>query len=541
MKNIRYIILLCCLLLSSSVNALEAVAYAVSEDKNQLAIAYDDYVIRLYSLKSGELTHQFDEHDSDVEFIAFNKKGTKLMLADYDDEKYVINLKDGKVSSELNIFQKMLNDFVLPVNNGDKVQSANGDTWTIEGNKIVIHDKHNEEKAKVTFKKLDVYNISNISLSPNGELASVLMELTRNRSLVLVLDTKSYRVAQSIKAQSQYVAKLEFLNNQTLLLQSGYPVEVWDVNNKTLKFNIARNGSNINTSYQELMKEAYVPYTAYGSINGIDVNSDGNLIITGGKTFEIDINGQLVQVYINNYGPGYDARYSPDGSMAAFAFHGEHLMVYDTTSNTLLKEYDLGGVPDGARIIKYSQSGNYLAAGSDGNELTIIDVEKQDVVKLMDFPAGIYSLQWIDDNTILVGTMLELYLVDLKKQTKESIVEAGVTALDAYFSNSNQLEYIAVGQYGGNLLVLDKYFRVIKQNQINDVIRVQFDKGGNKLVAASESGVFVWSIHEDSSCAIKTEDESIWGMALDTKNNIIYSGGERGVVYQNDMMCNELE
>jgi WD40 repeat protein len=402
-----------------------------------------------------------------------------------------------------------------------------------------VRNQNNSEKARISFERLDVYGVASVSLSPDGKTGAVVLEEKNNQSFVLVVDAKNYNVINKIKTQSKVAYSAEFLDNQHLFINSLYPVEVWDVKNNRLKLNFVRDGSDLKLSYQDHLKAIHAPYETYGAVYGIDTKENGNILLTSGKQFEIAPDGKLLQVFINNYGPGYDARYSPDGSMAAFAFHGEHLLIYDVLNNDLLKEFDLGGVPNGLRIIKFSQDGNYLAVGSDGATLTIVDLGKLEVVNQMEFSAGIFSLQWIDSEKLLVGTLNDLSLVDLAMQSKKLIVEHGVTALDAYILDG-KLVKIAVGQYGGDLLVLGNSYNVAKKNSFTDAVRVQFNMTGDKLVATSESSTIVWDLNADSAIDCTTYDDNLWGMAFDKQRNIIYSGGEGGVIYRHDIMCKEL-
>jgi len=541
---------ICLLALISKVNAKQVEMLSVSKDKTLLALAFEDYVVRLYSLETGKLVRQLeslklgeDEEQESIEMLSFTQNDSKLVGITYESNAITWDLKTNKPTkskTDVDIITLVAGD-TTP--NGSNIKA--NEFWKASDNTVTIIDNSTKkEKAIIQFKDLDIDDVEQITFSQDGKHAALTAELNSDEVIVIILDTSTYAIKNLIKPMSKIAKDTQFISNNLVLLNSVYPIEVWNINTNRLQHNFIQKGSYPELSMQEIARKEFVPFNVNGRINGLDINpSTGDIIITGTAypigTLEVNPKGELKQVFQNIYSTGYDARYSPDGKLAAFAYHGEHLMVYDVASNKLVTEYDLGGVPNGTRIIKFSKDSKYLAAGSDGNMLSIIDLTKKSIIENIEFPAGVFSLQWINNKKILVGTLLELYELDLDSKEKTTILESATTALDLY-RNGKEVELIAVGRNEESIVLLDKNYKQLKTFSQNGVGRIAFSKDGKKIVATSEYETFIWNISNASKKTCEEFDEQIWAMAYDKDKQLIYTGGDGGKVHIWDNNCKEI-
>ncbi len=640
--------------LLSNAYALEAEIQVISTDKTKLALAYDDNVIRLYSIESGKLLQEFESHKDGIQTLNFNTDGTKLISGDWGNYAIIWDVKTGKVLNKKNMgetvmhanfsadnksiilgvdekklavydtdIKNRLNTFemgnslqfsenkqfiagtgrgdtvvvvdstsqkhivtipadayddsiyfsddnqtlvirdwsdfhVWDIKNNKKIDTINSsigadsatlnssanELWIASNNSLEVWNyKTKKQKAIIRLQELDIDKIQHLDFSKDGKTLAITVTTESNGNKVILLDSKSYTIKTLLNPLSKTVYSTQFIDNNRLLLESRYPIEVWDIESKKKLFSFTKTGSDTKLTMKDIIKMDAKPYSVEGRINGLDVNPSGNIILTGTSSnanIEMDKNGKVIQVFQNKYSTGYDARYSPDGSLVAFAYHGEHLLVYDVKTNKLKKEYDLGGVPNGTRITKFSHDGRYLAAGSDGNYLSIIDVDAEEIIDQIKFPAGVFSLQWINNKKILVGTLLELYEFDLESKQQKTILESGVTALDAFYQN-DKLKFIAVGGYEDQITILDENYNKTNKLLHSEVGRIAISKDGKKIVSSSESETLVWDLTTGRSKICAYEDDVIWAMAYDKKRHLIYTGGDSGMVNVWDEQCEELK
>ena len=533
--------------------ALVVEEIALSNDKQIGAFVYNDHQLRLYSFKSGALlgAYTFPEN-AIVDKLSFSSHGEKITL--YTDEgTFAWDLKSGKRTPPSPIAK------VLQSTNIQKIQPAlnrihhvmdfkksaynNRDQsiWVTTDKKVWLWDQEgNKELGCITLKDFDIATIAAIAISNDGSYIALALWLKSKESKVVILDGTTYQIVQHITAQSGTTFGLDFIDNTHLLLHSEYPIEVWDLKQKKRTFNFTKEGSDLHSSLIEILQRTTTPYAIPGSIYGMDVNKEGQIALTGKsdllRSILLDSKGKVIKLYKNIYTTGYDARFSPDGSLVAFAYHGEHLTVYESQRAVLLMNLPLGGVPDSAKIIKFSPSGRYLAVGSDGGTLSIVDLSLKKRIYRVTLDSGVFSLLWLNESDLLAGTQINLTLLKWKENQQQVIMEKGVTALDMFRDDTNKTT-IAVGEEHGDVDILDAQYKPIHILKHQGVGRISFGKDGRYLVSSSESQTTVWDRRTYQPICHTTNQESIWAMAYDSLHHRIYTGGDNGVVYSMDEQC----
>jgi len=646
--------------------AAEVEAYAVSNDGLVLALAYDDSMIGLYDLNTGDLLHELKSHEDSIQTLNFNSDDSRLISGDWGDYAVIWDVKTGKVIKKKNMgetvmhalyaaddrfllmavdeeplvfFDKNLKKKASSYRMNDRIQLSEDKKFLagqgmyspevedavivvdIMNNKKIIEIPEDSYDDEIYFSKdasivvvrdysvfhiwdvvnqkklglidteldvdksminpsndkelwltgdnvievwdyrtktllrsfkinnLDVDSVNDMAFSADGQTAAVSLWLESDISTVLLISPGDFATKMKIEPMSKMAFGLEFINDHTLLINTLYPIEVWDTKNKQMKFLMTKTGNQANTSLQDILKTESVAYQFDGSINGLDTDNKGNIILTGAGssngTIAMSNDGKLASVFQNNYTTGYDARYSHDGSLAAFAYHGEHLLIYNTTDSSIYAHLDLGGVPSGFRIVKFSKDDSMLAVGSDDGSVQIVDVKTKKAIKKVelfaedDYSEGTFSLQWLSQDKLLVGTLEHVFELDITSGAYQKVWETGATALHAYFE-SGQIKYIAVGQYDNNLIILDQNYKKIKSSTHGSVGRLAVTEDGHKIIALADSYPIVWDIKKDAVIACGLPDENLWAMAFDVDKQEIFVGGDEGKVQKYDINCKEM-
>ncbi len=422
--------------------------------------------------------------------------------------------------------------------------------WLTGANKVEIWDYRTQKMIhSFDVKGFDVDEVSAIAFSPDGKIVALSVWLDSDTSVVVIFDTENYKKQWQIEPMSKQTFSMEFIDNQSLFLNSSYPLEIWDIKTKKLKHLLTKTGSQTDKSMQDIFRTEFSAYRFEGSINGIDADGKGNIILTGtgsdNGSIALDDKGQLDKIFQNNYSTGYDARYSHDGSLAAFAYHGEHLLIYNTLDGSLYVQLDIGGVPSGFRIVKFSDDDSLLAVGSDDGSVYIVDVKAKKTIKHIEFfnkdeySEGTFSLQWLNKNKLLVGTLESVFELNVATEKFKKIWETGATALQVYVEN-NQIKYIAVGQYEDDLILLNKDYKKIKSSEQTGVGRLATTVNGENIIALTDYNTIIWNLKTNQIKECGQAQEGLWAMAYDATKHRIYVGGDEGKVHVYDESCQEL-
>jgi WD40 repeat protein len=537
--------------------ALVVEEIALSKDRQIAAFVYNDNYLRLYSFKNGALlgAYKFPKN-AIVNMLVFSPQEEKINL--YTDEgNFAWDIKSTKRVSPTPLSQlSQQNDtgqLLRARKNIQHIMDAdasaynhkNHTIWIALDKGIWIWDQEGQkELATIRFQDFDIRQILAISITNDSHYIALALELNNRETKAIILDGSTYQVVQTITAQSGMVYELDFIDNHRLLLHSEYPMEVWDLKAKKRIFNFTKEGSDLNSSLSEILQRTTTPYTIPGSINGIDVNKNGQIALTGKsdllRSIMLDKMGKVSKLYKNMYTTGYDVRFSPDDSMVVFVYHGERLIVYDSQSAKLLMNLHLGGVPSALRIVKFSPNGRYLAAGSDDGTLNIVDLSLKRRVQKIKLDSGVFSLLWLNESDILAGTEVNLTLLKWKENQQKVIMEKGVFALDISRDDTGKVT-IAVGEGHGNVDILDAQYQHIRTLKHQGVGRISFGKDGKYLVSSSESQTTVWDRGTYLPVCHATSQESIWAMAYDTQRHIIYTGGDSGIINRMDEKCRPIK
>jgi len=544
-------------LISTKTVASDADEIVISKDNELLAVTYTkDDDLNVFSLETGEIVMSAevpDDYINNLEFVP--SKSPKYIEAHSDDYRYRWNLTDGSFRQRANTlgvveaFQLLLGDedFYDDDEYDDEYGALLGqkdERWVIQDDDVISIRSvgKDDEKARIRLKDMNLDEIEYISISPKGNRAALSVSLESNEYKVLIMDTRNYAITSVISPLSKVAYKTHFLSNNRLLIESGYPLEVWNIkrNKKILSFN--KQGSFPELSLLEMNKMDFKPFELSSSINGLDVNpTTGNVIVTGTAyplgAVEINPQGKLVNVFQNIYSNGYDARYSPDGKLAAFAYHGEHVLVFNVDTGELDKYYDIGGVPNGTRILKFSADSRYLAAGSDGGAVIILDMKEKEIVNAIDVAGGVFSLQWLNNDKLLVGTLLQLFELTLSTGEQRPVLDDGTIALDAYINDDGTVESIVVGREDNSILLLNGLYDVVGEYPLYGVGRISFTNDGSKVVAIDNYDTHIWDFTKGTTVACTDNHDYLWAMAFDKSNELIYSAGDGGRVYVMDMNC----
>ena len=397
-----------------------------------------------------------------------------------------------------------------------------------------------KQLATIQLKGFNIDKINDIGFSPDGKHIAVMAWLHSDESEIFVLDAVSYAVQKRIKPQSQIAFNGEFVSNDLLLLHSGYPLEVWSLEEGKVHFNFTTQGSQTELGYFEIMKGTASPYRVDGSINGLDVNAKGEIVMTGNieqlGNRKLAKDGKVMVFYRNTYTTGYDVRFSPDGSVVVFGYHGEHLVLYDSQTGKQIANLDLGGVPSAIRIVKFSASGRYLAAGSDDGVVHIIEMKSLKSVKRIELPSGVFSFQWIGDDKLLAGTQTALHLLRWREDKTKTILESGVIAMDAHWDEDGTA-FIMAGSEEEDIKMLNNYFKVVKTFKHTGAGRITLSRDGKTMVSGSESKTIIWDLEKGTKKQCPEPDNSLWAMAYDEDRHRIYTAGDDGKVFVWNEQC----
>lgn len=550
MKTILLIIIQL-FIFSSSAMAIIVDEIAISHDKRKAAFIYEEgskKSLYIYALKDGSvLSSYLLPEGSIVDKLAFSLNDKKINLFsdegnfawNLDTKERVQNSPISEIIQESSLPKSILNLKRTTSFDSAAINNKEKTIWIVKRKTIWIWDiDGKKEIAEITFKDLNLKEIHVIKISKDGKYIALDVELKNRETMVIILDGSSYKIVQKIKAQSGFVYGLNFIDNKRLLLHSQYPIEVWNLGLQKRVLNLTKTGDS-NSSLIDIYKKSVKPFKAIKSVFGLDVNKDGNIAITGTgdmmHSVLLDKSGKLIQNYKDTYIRGFDARFSPDGSKVAFVYHGEHLCIYDTNSSKAILKLDLGGVPSASRIVKFSKDGRYVAVGSDGSSVSIVDILEKKVSKSIKLNAGVFSLAWINQSKLLIGTKTGLVFVNLKTDKQKQILTNSVISLDINEDDKNRV--IAAGTEDGKLYILDKKYKVTHKLPHNGVGRVVFRKDAKYLISSSENRVAIWDKKSYKERCHFSSEVSIWAMAYDNLNHLVYIGDDNGYVYALDENC----
>ena len=111
----------------------------------------------------------------------------------------------------------------------------------------------------------------------------------------------------------------------------------------------------------------------------------------------------------------------------------------------------------------------------------------------------------------------------------------------AAFMVDNKLQFLVIGQYEDEIVMLDENHKKIKSFDQEGVLRLALTADGARMIATSQYDTTVSPIKDGSSLHCEGPEDSLWAMAYDAKNHKIYTGGDEGQVYVRDDDCKRLK
>ncbi len=222
MKNPLVLIIL---FYSTIIQALSVETYSISQDKKTLALAYDDSVIRLYDLTSGQLLHELQAHENSIQTMQFNKDGSRLISGDWGDYAIIWDVETGEIIKKKNMGETVMHAIYSADDNYLVV--------AIDEAPLTIYDSNLK-------KKKSEYAINDrIQVSPDKKYLAGQRMYSPNEEgdAVIVVDLVSNKKMIEIPEDS-YDDEIYFNKDGSIVVIRDFSsFHVWDVkNNKKIGF-----------------------------------------------------------------------------------------------------------------------------------------------------------------------------------------------------------------------------------------------------------------------------------------------------------------
>lgn len=186
-------------------------AQAVSKDKSQLALVYHHDLIRIYSLRTGNLLQQLKSKDGNIHTIDFSADGSKLISGSWSNYATLWDTKTGTILKKKNVSEHVMHAFFTP---GDKSIAL-----VLDNKGLLLYDKTLDHE--LTRFKVD----SHLRISDNKQF--VITEESNNT--LGIVDLTKQKLIMRLPAHS-YDDHIFFSKaSNIVIVQDELHFHIWDI------------------------------------------------------------------------------------------------------------------------------------------------------------------------------------------------------------------------------------------------------------------------------------------------------------------------
>ena len=379
-----------------------------------------------------------------------------------------------------------------------------------------IHDSVNLVE-KTFFPRYDSFDL--VGLSPDGNILAISRTGT---SGIELLDIESEINQNTI--QSGCDNGIAFSNNNDLIALAcdDGKIEIWDING-SLKQNLFDDGT--------LPESVIFSPTDTILVSG---HSDGTI-----KVWDLT-SGQLERSFI-----GHNLKQSSYNFLLAFDPSGSVLFssVGGDGGDNKAKKWDINSgnqleLPDNSTYsIALSPNGKYLAYGSWGGRISVMDIESQTITELVGHDGIVYSLSFSPDNNTLIsgsndGTV-RLWEIAIGEE-RVAIGGYNTWISSLFFYSDNNL--LGASIYSGPINYYDLGSkRLISNVEFNSLGKTVFSHNGQKIASSRGSGAGKTINISDTNSGqllstLQGDDSYIRRFAFSLDNSRLVAGTQNGSV-----------
>lgn len=391
---------------------------AISPDGNLLASSGRSvHRISLWNLKNGEFIKFLLGHTKDINSIAFMSDGTTLVSGSDDGTIRFWNTKEGNQLKTYDGISAILSP------DGNRFASYTSDgyirIWDIQSGNLLCSTKSATE------------NVYDMMFSPDGRTIT-----TSTGSEIHFWNVETGHLIDTISDYSQGTNSIKYSHNgQTLVSVDDY-IKIWDITEykykKTLSIEASASSICISPDNETLVIGDYD-----NLIYLWDMRTDRNKIILKGHTDGIasvafspdgkklassswddsirlwdSITGEHITTVTEEAFNCRIIEFSKDGKSLVFVDRDSSIIFWNLDTWNIEKEIDLE--PNYPYSMALSHDGKTLAIGYNNEEVHLLDVSTNEVLRTIHTTGRTEKLDFSPDGKILAGCGREVYLWDVK-------------------------------------------------------------------------------------------------------------------------------
>ena len=390
---------------------------AISPDGNLLASSGSSvHRISLWNLKNGKFIKFLLGHTKDINSIAFTSDGTTLVSGSDDGTIRFWNTKEGNQLKTYDGISAILSP------DGNRIACYTSDgfvrIWDIQSDNLLCSTKPATE------------NVYDMMFSPDGRTITASTGLE-----IHFWNVETGHLIDTISGYSQGIVSLKYTHNgQTLVSVDDY-IKIWDLTKSKLQKSL---------SFQESVSSiSLVPDNdtlAIGDYDNLiylwDMNTDMNKVILKGHKAAIasvvfspdgkklassswddsirlwdSITGEHITTVTEEAFSSRNIDFSKDGNSLIFVDRNSSIIFWDL--NTLNIEKGIGLESNYPYSMALSHDDKILAIGYDNEEIQLLDVSTEEVVRTIHTVGRTDKLEFSPDGQTLAGCGREVYLWDV--------------------------------------------------------------------------------------------------------------------------------